>query len=205
MGRGLENHIVFDYPGISRHHAIITWEDDHFAVKDLGSMNGTAVNGQLLTRPQNLSDGAHIQLEEVEIDFFEVTSSTQDQDAIQAEMAEVAAGESADETFVVEPDSPRPRLVVTAGPEEGREILLHRGTITFGRATSREQWDVSLQDRAVSRPHAKIKKRKDEFIVTDAGSANGTLLNGELIEEPTQLRDGDVLELGQTTLLFRAV
>jgi hypothetical protein len=48
IGRGSDAGIRFDHPAISRHHAVFQVEDDTLTVTDLGSLNGTWVNGQRL-------------------------------------------------------------------------------------------------------------------------------------------------------------
>jgi pSer/pThr/pTyr-binding forkhead associated (FHA) protein len=95
-------------------------------------------------------------------------------------------------------------LIISAGPQEGREILLLGGTMTIGRDTAKVTWDIAIQDQALSRPHAQIEREEDDFILTDLDSANGTRVNGDKITEPTTMKDGDVITMGQTTFLFRA-
>lgn len=60
LGRGTDVDIRIDDPGVSRHHAEITLGSD-VALRDLGSTNGTIVNGRVVSRVV-LSDGASIQL-----------------------------------------------------------------------------------------------------------------------------------------------
>lgn len=50
VGRGSEADVVIDYPGISRLHALIRVVGDEITVEDLGSKNGTHVNGSRITR-----------------------------------------------------------------------------------------------------------------------------------------------------------
>jgi pSer/pThr/pTyr-binding forkhead associated (FHA) protein len=98
-----------------------------------------------------------------------------------------------------------PRLLITAGPQEGAELPLFLDTMTVGRTTTGTTWDISLQDRSVSRPHCRLTKSGEIWSITDLGSANGTTLNGAAVNsEPRLLKDGDVLTIGETTLLFRA-
>lgn len=70
VGSSRECHIVLDRPEISRHHAQFIVRDNSLTVMDLGSSNGTAVNGKLLSPnvPYELKQGERIQLGEVE--FF---------------------------------------------------------------------------------------------------------------------------------------
>lgn len=44
----------------------------------------------------------------------------------------------------------------------------------------------------------------ENFILVDLDSANGTLLNGEILSEPHFLKDGDAVTFGETVLIFRS-
>jgi pSer/pThr/pTyr-binding forkhead associated (FHA) protein len=96
-----------------------------------------------------------------------------------------------------------PVLRITSGVQEGTEIPVMKEEMTFGRATSTAMWDVILQDQAVSRPHARLHLKDGVWHLSDLGSANGTQVNGHLIQAPTALQDGCVIVMGETTLLFR--
>jgi pSer/pThr/pTyr-binding forkhead associated (FHA) protein len=91
-------------------------------------------------------------------------------------------------------------------PQEGAEIPILTPTLTIGRATKNATWDISLQDRAISRPHCEIALQEDKsWAVKDMSSANGTIVNGVPVEaeQPYPLQDGSVITLGETTILFR--
>ncbi len=62
--------------------------------------------------------------------------------------------------------------------------------------------DIVLPDPNVSRVHAKIEKRNESFFILDLNSTNGTYLNEKRITE-ARLRDGDIIRVGSTRLLFR--
>jgi uncharacterized protein YraI len=49
LGRSQENDVVLDDPQVSRHHAQVTRQGDQIIVEDLGSTNGTLVNGRRIT------------------------------------------------------------------------------------------------------------------------------------------------------------
>jgi len=49
LGRGATNSLAFSDPGISRLHAEIVWEDEGWVLRDVGSTNGTFVNGRKIT------------------------------------------------------------------------------------------------------------------------------------------------------------
>ena len=60
--------------------------------------------------------------------------------------------------------------------------------------------DVQLEDEAVSWNHLEIERRGDVLMATDLDSRNGTALNGEPLERPRRLGDGDTLILGSHRL-----
>ena len=58
LGRSKEADLRIDDPNVSRKHAAIYWNDDRLVLEDLGSTNGTMVNGYPVTttvlRPQDV-------------------------------------------------------------------------------------------------------------------------------------------------------
>ena len=67
----------------------------------------------------------------------------------------------------------------------------HR-TLTIGRSAD---CDIVLDDRQVSRFHARVVWRTDQYEVEDLGSKNGTHLNGRDLVGPQPLRDGDEIQI----------
>jgi serine phosphatase RsbU (regulator of sigma subunit)/pSer/pThr/pTyr-binding forkhead associated (FHA) protein len=88
--------------------------------------------------------------------------------------------------------------IQTAGGTKERFPLTHP-RVTIGR--SRES-DIFLPDQWLSRNHAAIEERTDGHYVNDLSSKNGTLLNGEPLQEWRRLRPGDIITLGEHTLTF---
>ncbi|QDR80671.1 FHA domain-containing protein [Sporomusa termitida] len=62
--------------------------------------------------------------------------------------------------------------------------------------------DVVINDSFVSYEHACISTSKQTYLLADLNSTNGTLLNGQRIEEETALADGDIIQIGAVTLKF---
>jgi pSer/pThr/pTyr-binding forkhead associated (FHA) protein len=69
----------------------------------------------------------------------------------------------------------------------------------IGRSLANE---VVVQDAEVSRHHASVEVRDTEFILSDAGSRNGTYLNGSRIQGAVPLKPGDRIEVGNTKIVF---
>jgi hypothetical protein len=91
-------------------------------------------------------------------------------------------------------------IKVEKGSRAGREMMLSKAETTIGRA---ESSDIGLfRDNAVARAHARILLEGTEYLVADAGSPAGTFLNDRLVTEPTPLRSGDAIRVGDHLLRF---
>ena len=89
-------------------------------------------------------------------------------------------------------------LTVIDGQSQGREYHFE-SRCKLGRV---EENDVILVDPGISRVHAQVHGMRGVYLVEDLGPSNGTRLNGELIEGPEVLRDGDYVGIGQATVQF---
>ena len=91
-----------------------------------------------------------------------------------------------------------PALLLLSGPAAGlrREVT---GEVILGRSPS---CDIPLEDSKVSRRHARIAIEEGTARVSDLGSRNGTIVNGEKIEAEAVLLPGDRVQVGDTTVLF---
>ena len=69
IGRGEMCDIVIDDPLVSRRHSLISWDGAHCTLEDLGSTNGTFINGQRLTGPRILKTDDELRIANVEIMF----------------------------------------------------------------------------------------------------------------------------------------
>ncbi|MHB8798022.1 MAG: FHA domain-containing protein [Thermoanaerobaculia bacterium] len=74
LGRESDNHFVLTDPGVSRHHARLVRSGDGWAIEDLGSSNGTRVNGRRVSRAL-LRDGDRVRLCGVELEFRAVPAA----------------------------------------------------------------------------------------------------------------------------------
>lgn len=93
------------------------------------------------------------------------------------------------------------RLVIYEGEEQRAEHELARAVVGLGR---HPQNDIVLDDRTLSRFHARIERRDDRYVVIDLGAQNGVHLNGERIAGEALLQSGDRIDLGRYTAVFQA-
>ena len=85
--------------------------------------------------------------------------------------------------------------------ETGERIPL-QGTCTIGRLAENV---LAIEDSKVSRRHAIIHAQGGGYYLVDLGSRNGTLLNGQRLRIPAQLKDSDQIQISNKILKFRAV
>jgi len=89
-------------------------------------------------------------------------------------------------------------VVVRRGPNAGSRFSLERDATTVGRHPDS---DIFLDDITVSRRHAVIRRDREGYEVSDAGSLNGTYVNHERVET-APLRHLDEVQVGRFVLLF---
>lgn len=92
-------------------------------------------------------------------------------------------------------------LIIKEGKRIGKEFRLQPDITSIGQDAGN---DIVLDDEAVSRQHAKVRKEDDDFVIHDLVSTNGTKVNSEDIGKHV-LKDGDEVEIGTTTLVFKRI
>lgn len=88
-------------------------------------------------------------------------------------------------------------LVVLQGTNVGEMHKIEGPEVVIGRAVSAT---VRLNDDGISRRHCRVLSIGGQVIIEDLGSANGTLVNGEMVQHHA-LKEGDKIRLGATTTL----
>ena len=104
-------------------------------------------------------------------------------------------------TELPSPDPPsgrdRANLIVLSGLNVGEMFRLGNADVVIGRGQGSE---IQVVDDGVSRRHAIVRNMADEIWIEDAGSRNGTFVNGERITR-RRLIDGDKVQIGAATVL----
>jgi hypothetical protein len=85
------------------------------------------------------------------------------------------------------------------GPQFPRMILPLRSRVVIGRSPSA---DFVVADRTVSSTHALLAYDGSAWLIEDAGSTNGTFINGWRVVDPILVRPGDELTVGETTFVL---
>jgi len=206
IGRKPENDIQIDNLAVSgKHSMIITILDDSF-LEDLGSTNGTYVNGKLVKK-HALKDGDVIAIGKHELKYVNENASD-DEDEFEKTMiikpgsasAAVAAAQAAANAGAPTPQAgtapaaasggmPLGRLTVLNGPIAGKELELTKALITLGKPGTQV---------------AVISRRPQGYFLTHIESSGGfPVVNGEEIgAKAYQLKDGDMIELAGIKMEF---
>ena len=93
-------------------------------------------------------------------------------------------------------------LIVHDGPpgQKGRHFSLDEVPALIGRDSDA---DITLPSPLVSRRHARIVSREDEFLIEDLGSRNGVFINGQRITGQTPFREGDKIRIIDFVLMLQ--
>ena len=79
-----------------------------------------------------------------------------------------------------------------------KKIETEKPEITIGRSPST---DIQIDNLAVSKQHARFLKQKDQYVVEDLNSTNGTFLNDGKITRGI-LKHNDIVTVGKHTLVI---
>ncbi|GAC1341343.1 MAG: hypothetical protein NVSMB23_12730 [Myxococcales bacterium] len=100
------------------------------------------------------------------------------------------------------PDAPAARCCL----DRFGEVVLSRGEASTGRSETLPEGarlTLEIDDGWMSAGHAVLRRVLHAWSIEDAGSKNGTLVNGVRTTHAL-LQDGDLIEVGHTFLLFRS-
>lgn len=175
---------------LSKRHARLFAQDGKLFLADLGSLNGTACNGQPIKHA--LVEVKHGD----ELGFGRLTFEVNIIELPQARATQ--ADEPANLKLVLTPERQRGVLepiVISSFP-----FLINKQSEILARYKEK----LPKQLHYVSRRHAHIFARNGKLLVEDLGSTNGTFVNGEQLDEHAHvLEDGDVLAFGSDQLVYQ--
>jgi len=185
---GRQGDILTEDTRVSRRHCQIGHETDRLWVEDLGSTNGTQVNGERIDSGEQrpLQPGDVISLGGFEVKIADPSDALKTQMPSSGKTTMLAAAPTVSEVAA--------RLVGS-----GFDLPLKEGTNSFGRKPDN---DAQIADPYVSGRHGTIELIQGEVFLTDTGSTNGTVVNDAKLpaNQRTLLQPGDIIKLGQLEL-----
>lgn len=204
IGRTPDCDIKIDNPAISRKHASIEFANGEYMITDLGSSNGTHLNGELLSGPGRLKAGDVIGLAKFELIF---------QDAPQEQIEKMMGGMDMEATMMVDsdqmasvfqsppdatPGSSGPRkLVVLKGEADVRELVIERDVITIGKDS---RCNLTIKGFFLDKIEATLTEKQGKYFLTPLGGS--VKINERKVDKETILKVGDTFAIGKTLIAF---
>lgn len=209
IGRGKECDVCIDNTAISRQHLSLRRSGGIYFLSDMGSTNGSFVNGKkidadepvtgddLITfgkftlAPTRGGEGGR-QAASVAVDAMPMDEAT-----VFVKAKQPGTG-AAGHTF--RPKAVGPRLVVVQGEATPKEISLAGvNSLKLGKDAS---CDLVIPGWLVARTQAYIVKRDSNYLLVPQSSWAGTYVNGVKVSEEHTLRSGDTIAIRSTLLRF---
>ena len=209
--------LLLDDPLVSSTHAQIVARNDGWTIQDLGSTNGTLVDGRLV-REAPLRPGSEIAIGNTRLVLFvgleDAAESNIEEDSTRKTATEIAwlldeelvelrgsqdrtsSGADVIDQDLRLPPGMRAAVECVAGSDAGKVFRFTRGNVSIGRKTG----EIPLTDLEISRRHAVIEVFGREMIfLRDLGSTNGTYHNGQRITV-SRVHNGDTIGVGRSVL-----
>jgi len=216
IGRSPDNRLVIDNPAVSHYHARVFREEGRLMLQDFGSLNGTFVNGQRV-QMVTLKPGDSVAIGKHTI----VVAESRDMASPAAIGAEAKpAAPKINETVMLDTKARRdfmqsvaaagensqvaparikiPTLVVRQGKTDQREYTLTDKLAVIGKSAMAT---VKLKGWFAPKAAAQINRREDNSYYIGSADKIPTV-NGQAIERPVKLADGDVIEVAGVRLEF---
>jgi pSer/pThr/pTyr-binding forkhead associated (FHA) protein len=199
IGRSTTNDIVVQDSRVSRNHAMIECGAAGCTVVDVGSPNGTWINGERVER-RLLKSGDTLEIGGATARFEAGAPGTDEKMTRLNSVADMDTALSQVSLQMEVAETNTARLAVRSA---GRtwEVALDSDALTIGRLPDN---DIVIDRQSVSRHHARVERRGDGFMIQDLNSGNGTWVGGVRVERH-RLADGDAIRIGNAQLIYKAV
>ncbi len=189
LGRSPDCDLVIADPYVSRHQARIVFREGRYFLENIGR-NPVLLNGKPV-KAEALSPGDVITLGQTQLVFEK-----------EAPAAVAPPPEFEAQTVLLQAPAAAsgPQLVVQGPGVEGLSYPLKKDEILIGRSAEAE---IRLEDPAVSRRHALLRRREGSFFLYNLSQTNPVLINGKAPgEEGVRLYHGDQFEVGPFRIAF---
>jgi len=214
IGRGKEADIVIDNTAISRKHISLESTAGIFLISDLGSTNGTYVNGRRIKTNEPVSESDSIQFgkfrlmpaDAIDVDATIADSVSADMTSLEEETVFVTStraggppgGRSGSKSFT--PRDMQIKLTLISGAASPREIgIAERNSVKVGKDPS---CDMVITGFFVAKAQFYIFKRNSVYVLVPQKSWAGTYLNNQKVTDEITLHKGDIIQVRDTSLRF---
>lgn len=185
LGRTAQCAIFLAGDGVSRSHCKFNFDGGSWFVEDLGSSNGTQVNGRKVSRFE-LADGDEIAAGSIKLRFLA--------GGPEAPAIEDSGAWGEDDLSLEE----KHFLVLGFEGRRGDVLQLPEGRLTVGRNARHA---LIIKRASVSGDHAEIVREGSRVLVRDLGSSNGTFVDDSRVVEQ-ELTHGAELRFGDSLVIY---
>ena len=191
LGRSPDNDIVIDDPSVSREHARLSNENGRYYIEDLGSMNGTMMNGKRVKK-EFVGTGASVKIGGVEV----VVGDRGRRSVGPRDSGVDGPALSPNDTVVRRPVIGAGWLAIARESGPGDIYQLRPGTNVIGRD---DGCDLSVDDQYISRKHALVSVSGGKASIADLGSLGGLKVNDRPVTG-APAAPGTEIAVGETRL-----
>lgn len=214
IGRKPENDMAIDNLAVSGFHAKIFREKEELILEDMGSLNGTYVNNERVSR-KSLRNGDVILIGKHTIEVV-----APELKAAAPEPLPVQRAKAMDETVILDPRvqqqllsrpseparMPSPEkadvlggFIVVEGSSDKREYELRDRVTSIGKDSSA---GIRLSGFFTPKVVALVNRRKEGYFISPAAKNKLPKVNGREISERQDLQDGDIVEVPNLKMQF---
>ena len=204
IGRGTDADIVIDNTGVSRLHSSFELKNDIYLLSDLGSLNGTFVNGKKITSMVPVSEEDVIEISKFRlmvVSHEEHATSMSSTDFMDKDEETVFVSKwknKSTKTQAIKGGS-KTRLVVEGDASVAEVGLDGKSSIKIGKDSS---CDLVISGFFVAMSQCYIINRDGNFFIVPQRSWVATRLNGLKLKEEHLLRKGDIIEIKKVKIRF---
>jgi pSer/pThr/pTyr-binding forkhead associated (FHA) protein/tetratricopeptide (TPR) repeat protein len=202
IGRSKECALTIDEDQVSRKHTAIHWDNGTYWVEDLGSRNGTKVNGQKLAKRHRLQSGDTVVIGSQEM-IFRLAEDTDGDGGVTVVHAGPEPELSPSQKVAKKSSVGRwaVRLKIVEGYLKGETFENWEGTLRIGRGKACNV--PLLSDEYISLNHAEVVAEGDQYFLVDLDSDNGTFLDARRVppRQRTPLVHGAKIRAGKSSVL----
>ena len=209
IGRKPENTIHVDNLAVSGRHARVLRIGNKAILEDLGSTNGTFVNDKQITKHilqhgDSIVIGKHVltfvSLEDKPVKAAPEPEEDMDKTMVITPQARSAMISKNGTSPSAAPAMPLAGLQIIAGPLAGKSMELTASLTSMGKG---ENCRIKIKGFTVGKQAAVITRRPTGYHIAHLEGLAKSKVNGEVVsDQPRTLKDGDIIELGDTKIEF---
>jgi len=206
IGRGDQNDIILDEKAVSSLHAEIEFEAGEYYITDIGSKNGTFIDGELVIS-RKLKNENVISIGNYSLRFQNKDSQDQDEAPDTISQATMMLDTSIHRSKLAKSlaeiggdrEKNKTRAELTFLDDSEDPLTIDKPVIKIGKEND---CDIKIKGLFLGKTGAEIYQREETFYIKPSEAKSRVKLNYKKIKAETVLKDFDVIEVGSTKIQF---